>query len=65
MRRKLDPEYSDAAIMYATGWDWDTLNKTPSRVVEQMTEYLEVQAAYANRKSGDKGDGPATLGSRT
>lgn len=49
--------------MYATGWDWDTLNSTPARVVEQMTEYLEVQAAYANRKSGDKGGAPPTLGS--
>ncbi len=51
--------------MYATGWDWDTLNNTPARVVEQMTEYLEVQAAYANRKQGgNDGGGPPTLGKK-
>ena len=40
--RRVPPQFEEVHLMAATGWSWETLQRTPADVVEKMAVYLAV-----------------------
>ena len=43
---RIPDEFADVHLMASTGWSYDELLRTPAAVVERMSTYLSVRAAY-------------------
>lgn len=43
---RVPEEFADVHLMASTGWSYEELQRTPADVVERMSTYLSVRAAY-------------------